>query len=192
MTREERMDMQRCKNETQRNHLRWIEEHGVSIISVASRVDDEAPGPPWTYSIGFWQQYSHPEVLIVGLDQSLSGSLINWMNRAIRDEGRRFEKGAAVDDVLDGDYVCHFQPIASEEFGDWFAADRWFYGGNDQFEAVQMIWPDLQRRYPWESAAPPRFRALQPFLGSLPKIARHGAPSVVLGGGRRRFRFGRH
>ncbi len=171
MTREQRMDVRRCQNETQRNHLRWIAEHGVSIIGVSSPVDERVIDAPWTYSIGFWQQYCHPEVLIVGLDQTLSGRLINWMNRAIRDEGRRFENGAALDDVLEGDYVCFFQPIPQQDFGDWFAANRWFYGGNDQFEAVQMIWPDLQKHYPWESGASPSFRALQPVISTLPRVA---------------------
>ncbi len=171
MTRQERMDPRRCQNDTQRNHLLWIEEHGVSIIGVASSAEDPDPGPSWTYSIGFWQQYRHPEVLIVGLDQTLSGRLINWMNRAIRDEGRRFENGAAVDDVLEGEYVCYFQPISEAAFGDWFAADRWFYDGNDQFEAVQMIWPDRQKCYPWQNAAQPGFRALQTIISTLPNGA---------------------
>lgn len=63
MTRVERMDVARCNSEVQRNHIRFIDETGVSILSVGNRADQE--GPAWTYSIGLWQQYSQPEILIV-------------------------------------------------------------------------------------------------------------------------------
>jgi hypothetical protein len=173
MTRDERMDPRRCTNDTQRSHLRFIEETGVSILSVAPRLSDDDPGPCWTYSIGLWQQYQHPEILIMGLDSEVAGRLINWFNVAIRDEARRFADGAARDDVLDGDYICYFEAIPHARFGDYFAGDRWFYDGNDQFEAVQMIWSDLNHRYPWDQAAPESFRTSQPIISSLPTLARN-------------------
>ncbi len=171
MTRDQRMDPKRCKNDLQRHHLRCIDEHGVSILGVSPGPSDEATGPVWTYSIGLWQQYRHPEVLIIGLEQKHSGNILNWINRTIRDDGRRFDNGAAIDDVLSGDYVCYFQPIARENFGDWFAGARWFYDGNDQFAAVQMIWPSVENLYPWQPGASKSFREAQPIISSLPKSA---------------------
>ena len=161
----------RCRNKFQADHLKFIEEEGVSILCVAPRTGDEDGGPSWTYSIGLWQQYQHPEVLIMGLDFEVSASLINWFNRSIRDEARRFNAGTSHDDVLNGDYVCYFEAIPQSSFCDWFAGASWFYDGDTEFEAVQMIWPDQNYLYPWQAAASESFKALQPIISSLPNRA---------------------
>jgi hypothetical protein len=174
MTRRERMSPGRCKNGTQRGHLRYIEEFGVSIISVAPS-GTVAPtkgnhDTVWTYSIGFWQQYGHPEVIIIGLDGNTAGAGINELNRRIRDRGQRFESGAVVDDLLSGDFRCYFQAVEPAKYGDWLVGNSWFYG-DESFPVVQMIWPDLKRAYPWQEGVDPAIRRLQPLLCSLPKRA---------------------
>src|ERR1700722_18329534 len=109
MTRDQRMNIERCKNDTQRGHIRNIEKWGVSIISVAPKTGDD--GPNWTYSIGFWQQYQHPEVIIIGLDGRTAGALINELNHRIRDSKQHFEDGALSEDLLTGGYTCYFQSV---------------------------------------------------------------------------------
>ena len=134
------MDPERCKNDAQRRYLRNIEEFGVSIVSVAPRAGDE--GLFWTYSIGLWQQYQHPEVIIVGLEHSVCSRIINDINAAIRDGLQRFEDGTSTPALLKGDYICYFQTIEPANHGDFLLANGWFYA-DESFPAVQLIWPDM-------------------------------------------------
>ena len=162
------MDLNRCKNSTPRGHIERIEEWGVSILSVTPRADEE--GPTWTYSIGFWQQYNHPELIIVGLEGGTAGALINEVNRRVRDKGQRFESGSQSDDLLSGGYTCFFQKVEAQEYGDRLVGNTWFYG-DDRFEVVQVIWPDLQHKHPWQQDVDPSVRKLQRLLCSLPPRA---------------------
>jgi hypothetical protein len=164
MTPEERMNEARCQSDIQRNHLKSINEFGVSILHVMEGDDPRTPG--WSYTIGLWHRYRHPEVIVIGLESGLSQILLNNLNFSIREEERTFLDGAAPTDVLDG-YVCFFKTINSEEYGDWFAGDHWFYGGLD-FPAVQLLWPNTSGVYPWDNAADKYLRWVQPVLSSLP------------------------
>jgi hypothetical protein len=164
MTPEECMNEARCKNDIQRNHLKFIEESGVSIISVAEGADPSTPA--WSYTIGLWHQYRHPEIIVIGLGSEISPILLNNLNFYIKDKGRTFLDGAAPTDVLDG-YVCFFKTIDPEKYGDWFAGDHWFYGGVE-FPAVQLLWPNTSGVYPWDNAADEHLRWVQPILSSLP------------------------
>ena len=162
------MDVARCKNETQRGHIRNIEMYGVSIISVSPDAGDTYQ-TIWTYSIGFWHQYKHPEVIIIGLDGELSGRIINMLNRLIRDKGRKFDGGTTAGDILEG-YSCYFEKIEPGNFGEWLAGDDWLYADRE-YEAVQMIWPDLSGAFPWASTVDPEMRRMQPLISNLPKQA---------------------
>jgi hypothetical protein len=169
MTPEERMSEARCQNDIQRNHLKFINEFGVSILHVME--GDDPHTSEWSYTIGLWHKYRHPEVIVVGLESGLSQILLNNLNFSIREEGRTFLDGAAPTDVLDG-YVCYFKTVDPEQYGDWFAGDSWFYGGVE-FPAVQLLWPNTSGVYPWDNAADNYLRWVQPVLSSLPLRAIH-------------------
>jgi hypothetical protein len=162
------MDLARCKNDTQRGHIHNIEEFGVSILSVAPRVNEE--GNFWTYSIGFWQQYRHPEVIIIGLGSKTAAGMINEMNWRIRDQGESFRDGTSSSDLLSGDYMCYLQSVEPANYNDFVTGNSWFYG-DDTFPLVQVIWPDMDRTYPWQENADPDFVSCQPLLCALPKRA---------------------
>ena len=167
MTREQRMDSQRCHNETQRNHLRYIEEEGVSILSVAP-LADSSDVTRWTYTIGFWQQYRHPEVIIFGLGPRLGASLLNHINEILKAGGRRFDGGTSADDILEG-FKCYFEAIPADRYGEYLLGNSWFYGDNE-FPAVQMIWPTPSQVYPWAAEADVCLSRDQPIISALPTI----------------------
>jgi hypothetical protein len=164
------MDLSRCKNDTQRGHIRNIEEFGVSILSVAPRMGDK--GPMWTYSIGFWQEYDHPEVILIGLNRSTAAGVINEMNRLIRDGVQSFRDETSSVDLLSGDYTCYFKTVEPGNYGDFVLGNNWFYG-DESFPVVQLIWPDMDRTFPWNENADTDFVSCQPLLCSLPKRALH-------------------
>ena len=71
-----------------------IREYGLHIISVA---EDET-GPGFAYSIGLFENYAHPEVIIIGLRQSLAHTLLNNMASDIK-AGKTFTPGEFHEDV---------------------------------------------------------------------------------------------
>jgi hypothetical protein len=164
MTPKERMDSSRCVNDIQKNHLKYIEEIGVSILHVGRGSDPDTPG--WSYTVGLWHKYQLPEVILIGLDYKLAQTILNNLHISIRDENRTYADGTAAADILDG-YVCFFKSVDRSSYGDWFAADRWFYDSTD-FPAVQLLWPNTSNVYPWESDADNYFRWSQPVLSELP------------------------
>ena len=165
MTPEERMSTERCWNDTQRQELEAISKDGCAVVKVLER--DEPRTPEWAYTVGLQHSYGHPEVLIIGLENEHTQILLHNINNRIRNKGLSFRHRTIWNDVIDG-YGCFFQQIDPDSYGEWFAANRWFYGGND-FEAVQMLWPSVSGVYPWQGEADSYLRWDQPVLAALPK-----------------------
>jgi hypothetical protein len=162
MTREERMDPRRCWNDTQREELEAIAQDGCVVIKVFGA----GAGEEWAYTVGLEHSYGHPEVLILGLSHELTQILLHNIASRIMRKGLSFRHGTSHTDVIDG-YQCFFQRIAQAEYGEYFAAAEWFYDHTD-FEAVQIIWPDVEGIYPWQPGASDDFKRVQPVLTQLP------------------------
>ncbi len=133
-------------------------------MHVAPGVNPDTPG--WSYTIGLWHKYQLPEVILIGLDYKLAEIILDNLHISIRDEEQTYTDGTAATDILRG-YVCFFKTIEPAVYGDWFAADRWFYDGTD-FPAVQLLWPNTFAVYPWEDNADDYLRWCQPILSELP------------------------
>jgi hypothetical protein len=61
-------------------------------------------GPPFAYSIGLFKTFSHPEVIILGLQPKVAMPLVNDLGRAVRG-GAIFRHGSVTDELLKG-YSC--------------------------------------------------------------------------------------
>lgn len=165
MTPEERMNVERCRNVTQRQELDAIAKDGCVVVKVLE--GNEPRTPEWAYTVGLQHSYGHPEVLIIGLENEHTQILLHNINNRIRNKGLSFRHGTVWSDVIFG-YDCFFQEIDPANYGEWFAANRWFYGSND-FPVVQMLWPSVHGIYPWQSTADSYLRWDQPILTALPK-----------------------
>ena len=159
------MNVGRCWNDTQKSELAAVAKDGCAIVKVLE--NDNPRTPEWAYTVGLQHSYGHPEVLIIGLENEQTQILLGNINKRVRNQGRSFRHGTVRKDVIAG-YDCFFQLIDPARYGDWLAANRWFYGSDD-FEAVQMLWPNVNGVYPWQSAADSYLRWDQPVLTALPK-----------------------
>jgi Domain of unknown function (DUF4262) len=61
------------ENKGEEDNLRHIREFGCSNISVAWGGNEKEP--PFTYSVGLFANYNHPELILFGLNNA--GSIIN-------------------------------------------------------------------------------------------------------------------
>jgi hypothetical protein len=140
-----------------RKLLSDIEEIGWHDIMIPE--DDD--GPPFTYSIGLFRTFDHPEIIILGLDLDLMHQMINLIGEEIRQD-RRFADGESVSGILEG-YKVRFLHVVRRHYPEHFGYAHWYYKGDD-FPALQCLWPDRQGRFPTDAGYPEPLRARQPLL----------------------------
>ena len=135
-----------------------IRDHGWHCTSVGSGDGH----PAFSYSIGLFQTYDHPELVILGLSPELSNGIL-W------EVARAAERGAPLD--LSKPYIglledvpCQFVEVPKEIYGDYVFSARWYYQG-DGFPLFQIVWPDLDGLFPWSPGADDANFANQPVLG---------------------------
>jgi hypothetical protein len=162
VTAEERVSLERAKVGTEKKMLDDIRAFGLHWLSI---FDPENSERVFCYSVGLWHTHNHPEVIIFGLDRTLSGQILNGINRDISD-GKSFEAGLSSMDCLEG-FRCYFETFPKEQYRDHLGMARWFYGG-DHFPAVQMLWPTTSGIFPWQANASEPFKKMQPVFSNLP------------------------
>jgi hypothetical protein len=142
-----------------RKLLSDVAEHGWHIPHIFA---DES-GPCFSFSVGFYLKFGHPEILVMGLSQSVAHKFINLVGGYIR-SGRVFRPGERTDDLAQG-FSCCFVPIVTEHYREYLGYGIWFYRSLKQpFPALQLVWPDKQGKFPWESGYDERFFKLQRLL----------------------------
>ena len=53
--------------------------------------------------------------------------------------------------------------MSKKHYRNYFGYALWFYR-SDEFNALQCIWPDRDKRWPWEEAFNPHWKPQQPLL----------------------------
>jgi len=134
-----------------------VNTYGWHVVKVMPQGDD----PGWAYSVGMFRTLEHPEILIFGLPDTSMHAIINHVGERVR-EGAKFADGVEDGDTLDG-YRCVFKAVDKFWYPWIFGYGRWFYG-DDEFPALQLIWPDKQSHYPWDSEYRKDLIPLQPLL----------------------------
>jgi hypothetical protein len=140
-----------------------IAEHGWAVQAVFGEGDE----PPFAYTVGLRRFDGHPELLVVGLPEHASSSVLNQLGDRVR-AGARLVAGVIVDDLLPG-YPLGFvdvYPEASEEL--LISANDWYQSQDGPpVSALQVVWCDDRARLPWDAGyAPPS--AAQPLYGNAP------------------------
>jgi len=138
-----------------------IEKYGCHVVCVMGNEDE----PSFAYSVGIYKTSGAPELIVIGLKPQLAGSNVNQYHRRVKD-GEVFTPGKLYSGFLKK-FEVMFEPVdkscpAYANVG-YFALDRRLYG-EDDFEALQMVFPDTSGVWPWEAAATDWFKACQPLL----------------------------
>ncbi|HEY4322363.1 MAG TPA: DUF4262 domain-containing protein [Mucilaginibacter sp.] len=139
-----------------------IEKYGLHVLHIFGEEDY----PPFSYSVGLYKTYNHPEIIIVGLKQQLSHIIINNIAEDIKN-GVNYSPFSSSDNILDN-YRCLFIPVNKSNYKGYVGYDRWYYKGDD-FPVLQCIYPTTKGIYPWEDAWPDNIKKLQPLLGPIDK-----------------------
>lgn len=141
-----------------RKILEDVEESGLHVVTVAG----EGGRPGYSFTVGLWESFGQPEVVVFGLPQEIAHELLELLADEA-DEGHRFLAGTRHEGLLQ-DYPVRFFEVPKSRYAEYLGSACWAYEGDD-FPAVQLVWPDKQGRWPWDPDGRDGFREAQPVLG---------------------------
>lgn len=137
-----------------------VREHGCMIIDIPW----DARGPGYSFSVGLSANYGHPELIIFGLAPDDAHAIINDVRDRVA-VGRRFVDGDLSDEFLEDGYKVCFWQVPLMAYRDYLGTALWFYGKSERpFPCLQIIWPDRNRKFPWEAGCIPEVKEDQPLL----------------------------
>ncbi len=152
-----------CSDEHDRQIIEDIHRCGWHVVIV----EDGRPG--WSFSVGLFQTFRHPEVIVFGLGNDVGCEVINGIGAAIR-AGNRFEAEQDYAEIL-ANVRCTFKPV-HQRWYQWVLGYACWYYKRDDFPVLQCLWPDKRQFYPWQ----PEFKAewvwAQPLLFHEDRVAR--------------------
>lgn len=134
-----------------------VREYGWHVINVLA----EGELPEFSYTIGLFQNYRHPEILVYGLPRDRAHPMVNELGGSIRD-GQVFLAGRTYDEIL-RNHSCTFRIIPQAQYLKHLGWAMWFYEGGE-FPALQLVYPDSGGRWPWQDGVAEGFRRRQPIL----------------------------
>lgn len=146
-----------------------IAEHGWHCVHILE--DDEGPG--YSFTIGLWASYAHPELIVFGLPAQAAHTILSTVARAAAD-GEPLDLDSASDALLHR-YSCWFAPVPRARYHAHVGYARWYYQGED-FPLRQIVWPSRAGLFPWDEQASADFRAAQPLIGDTPAAASGATP----------------
>jgi len=117
---------------------------------------------PFSFTIGLYATFGHPEVLIYGLQRSTAHEILALVAEAAK-SGKPIDASLPTEDLLYG-FSCVLVPIAKDQYEEHLGTAMWFYE-HESFPAIQVVWPNRDGIYPWDENASEAFKKAQPVIG---------------------------
>lgn len=149
-------------DEAERKAVANVKKYGLHIIQVFA----DENNPQFSYSIGLYENYLHPEIIIIGLRHELAIVLLNNMAHDIKN-GKTFTAGEYHEGVLDN-FLCYFDEVPKSQYKDNVGWATWFYEGTD-FPLIQCVYPTVKGKFPWDKDFPEDARFFCKMLIDSPK-----------------------
>jgi MbtH protein len=119
--------------------------------------------PGFLYTIGLWESYKHPEVLIFAPSEDPTGMAQRLAAIAKRvGEGETFQSGKIFENFF-GAHSGAIRDVLPIWLPSFMGVAYAFYE-NLSFPTVQLYWPDKQGIFPWQSGFNGDLFAYQPIL----------------------------
>jgi len=147
-------------NDVQQKIVDDIHEYGLHVLSV---LEDEE-GVDFSYSVGLWRTYGHPEILIIGLGSNISHWIINTIANRIKNRDETMTTDQSYAGFLEG-FECLFFEVSKTQCAEFVHMAMWFYE-QEEFPVLQLVYPSTEGHFPWEKGASASFQSWQPVLNS--------------------------
>ena len=139
-----------------------VVEHLCHIITIP----EDSEGPTYSFSIGLFLNFQHPEIIIFGLSQKTAGIVINEICVKVQ-KGRSFQAGETTDEFFTGAKAT-FVAVAPTAYRNFLGSAQWFYRClNNKFPVLQVVWTDKYGKFPWEDGHEFQAAKLQPILSPI-------------------------
>ena len=148
----------------ERKVLADVAEYGWHCMNV---LEDDGH-PPWSFTIGLYETWRHPELIIIGRSRTTAHHVLDRIAAAL-DDNHRVDLSQPASDLIPGS-TCFLLEVAAQHYHDYVGYARWFYR-DKQFPHYQIVWPSNDGHYPWGPNAPKSFKEWQPVLGKVPTNA---------------------
>lgn len=132
--------------------------HCVNILT-------EGELPAYSFTVGLFQSYGHPELIIFGLKSEIAHQILATAADAAK-ANTPLDLTQPTEALLDN-YLCCFVRVPLTEYHDHVGYCRWYYQG-DGFPLYQVVWPSRSGVFPWHPEATSEFRAIQPVISEAP------------------------
>ena len=135
-----------------------IAEYGWHAVNV---IEDNGY-PPWTYTIGLYETWQHPELIVIGRSRATSHAMLQSLSKDIElnDPPNLTDPDGH---VLFG-LKCHFLEVNARYYSDYVGFALWHYRKR-KFPLYQIVWPNEDGLYPWDDSGPRFFKEWQELLG---------------------------
>jgi hypothetical protein len=144
-------------DEADKKLLATIEQHDCAVLCIEA--DDD--GPSVAFSVGLFQRFQQPEILISGLPTPSGQKIINACRDRLR-EGHTFRPGFSYGPFVEGRRIA-MRVLHADHYEGYLGTARWLYDG-DEFPCLQAFWPDAQGRFPWDDGCDASVSESQPRL----------------------------
>src|SRR5262245_50153786 len=115
----------RCEGTDDEKVLADVGNYGWHVVKIWET--NETTG--WAFSIGLYQNFNHPDLIVFGLIDELLHIVINSIGEDVR-AGKRFEIDVKYPDLIDG-YSCIFKPVNTVWYSHFLGYANWFYKSRD-------------------------------------------------------------
>jgi hypothetical protein len=141
---ETRLDSPRYElDEAERSFVDGIRQHGW----MQTQALDEDDKPGFCFTTGFEASIGHPEILAFKIDKRVANETF-WVLFRCAQNGKPVPRAVRTGGILPDDDAYVF-PVARRHYANYLGWSRWFYRGDD-FECLQIVWPDEAGVFPWE------------------------------------------
>lgn len=144
-------------DDSDRKLLENIRDHGCGVIHIPE--EDGTPG--WSFSVGLFQSYQAPEVIVFGLDQDVAHHLVNTIGEWAK-AGDLVAEDQLRDELI-ADFACTFRPVQQQWYAPFVGSACWYYRST-KFPLLQCFWPDRDRQFPWARDFRESWKWAQPLL----------------------------
>jgi hypothetical protein len=124
-----------------------IDTTGWTVTHVLPTNDDPDTTAPFAYTVGL-TAHDYPELITAGLPPEVAHNLLNDLARRVYDKAERFTHGQRISDLIAGYDAIIIDGPPTDDLLPSMAIARY---GRHQIRLQQLVWPDQQGRFPWDS-----------------------------------------
>jgi len=139
-----------------------IAKFGWTIIAVGS----DGVNPGYSYTVGLFEKFNHPEMIVFGLPQEVAHHIIHDVANEHAKKDKMIATDCIYNQLMQG-FDTAFLKVDLDQMENYLYALQTHYGkACTSVPSIQLIWTDTDNHFPWDKAFNEDFRPAQPLLGT--------------------------